>query len=251
MSGHSKWATTKHKKGLLDAKRSKIFTKIQREIAVAAKTGDPNPEFNPRLRNAVIAARAENMPKDKIEAAIKRATSGGNGENYEGIRYEGYASGGIALIVEALTDNRNRTASNVRSYFTKFGGSLGENGSVSFMFEKVGVIGYGGNKINEDKIIEIALECGADNVESSEEWHEITTRLSDFSVVRDKIIKEIGDPDEAKITWKPQSTIVVEDIEQASKLLKLIDKIEDDDDIQYVVGNFEIPDDVAEKIENF
>jgi YebC/PmpR family DNA-binding regulatory protein len=249
MSGHSKWATTKHKKGLLDAKRSKIFTKIQREIAVATKTGDPNPEFNPRLRNAVIAAKAENMPKDKIEAAIKRAASGGGGENYEEIRYEGYASGGVALIVEALTDNKNRTASNVRSYFTKYGGSLGETGSVSFMFDRVGVIGYAGDKISEDRALEVALECGADNVESLGDWHEITTQLSDFSTVRDKIIKVLGDPNEAKITWKPQSTIVIEDVEQASKLLKLIEKIEDDDDVQSVVGNFEIPDEIAEKAE--
>jgi YebC/PmpR family DNA-binding regulatory protein len=246
MSGHSKWATTKHKKGLADAKRSKIFTKLQKEIVVAARMGDPNPEFNPRLRNATLAARAENMPKDKIESAIKRAVSGGEGENYEEARYEGYAVGGVALIVETLTDNKNRTASNIRSYFTKGGGALGENGSVSFLFDKVGIIGYEGNKVGEDRMLEIALDCGADNVESTAEWHEITVRLSDFASVRDKIIKQLGDPDEVKITWKPKSTVIVDNPEQADKLLKLIEKIEDDDDAQSVTGNFEIPESVME-----
>ncbi|MDR0572252.1 MAG: YebC/PmpR family DNA-binding transcriptional regulator [Rickettsiales bacterium] len=250
MSGHSKWATTKHKKGLVDAKRSKMFTKIQKEITVAAKIGDPNPDFNPRLRSAVIAAKAMNMPKDKIDGAIKRAVSVGGGDNYDEIRYEGYANGGIALIIETLTDNRNRTTSNIRSYFAKNNGSLAETGSVSFMFEKVGVIGFDGDKISEDRVLEIALDCGADNVESSSEWHEITINLTDFATVRDKIIKELGEPSEAKITWKPKSTIIIDNVDQANSLLKLIDKIEDDDDVQSVVGNFEIPNEIMEKIES-
>ncbi|MDR0571881.1 MAG: YebC/PmpR family DNA-binding transcriptional regulator [Rickettsiales bacterium] len=250
MSGHSKWATTKHKKGLVDAKRSKMFTKIQKEITVAAKMGDPSPDFNPRLRNAVIAAKTVNMPKDKIDSAIKRATGAGGGDNYDEIRYEGYATGGVALIVETLTDNKNRTASNIRSYFTKYGGSLAETGSVSFMFEKVGIVGYEGEKASEDKILEIAVDCGAENVESTAEWHEITLNLNDFTAVRDKLIRELGEPSESKITWKPKSIVVIEDVEQANKLLKLIDKIEDDDDVQSVVGNFEIPDDVMEKVDS-
>ena len=248
MSGHSKWATTKHQKGIADAKRSKIFTKIQREIAVAVKLGDPNPDFNPRLRNAIILAKSENMPKDKIEAAIKRASTAGEGDNYEEVRYEGYAPGSVALKVEALTDNRNRTVSNIRSYFTKSGGALAESGSVSYMFDKVGLIGYEGNKISEEEMLELAIDAGADNVESSPEWHEITTEPSNFASVRDAIMAKLGDPNEAKITWKPQNTVVVDDAEKADKLLKLIEKLEDDDDFQQVIGNFEIPDDIMEKI---
>lgn len=249
MSGHSKWATTKHQKAAADAKRSKIFTKIQKEITVAVKMGDANPEFNPRLRNAVILAKSENMPKDKIEAAIKRASSSNDAENYEEIRYEGYAPGSVALIVESLTDNRNRTASNIRSYFTKSGGALGETGSVSYMFDKVGIIGYEGNKISEDEMFELAIDAGADNVESTTEWHEIITKPENFASVRDTIMTKLGDPDEAKITWRPQNKIIVDDIEKAEKLLKLIDKLEDDDDVQQVIGNYEIPDEIMDKIE--
>ena len=248
MSGHSNWATTKHQKGIADAKRSKIFTKIQREIAVAVKLGDPNPDFNPRLRNAIILAKSENMPKDKIEAAIKRASSAGEGDNYEEVRYEGYAPGSVALIVETLTDNRNRTVSNIRSYFTKSGGALADTGSVSYMFNKVGIIGYEGNKISEEEMLELAIEAGANNVESTEEWHEITTNPSNFTSIRDTIMAKLGDPSEAKITWKPQNIVIVDDIEKADKLLKLVDKLEDDDDVQQVIGNFEIPDEIMEKI---
>ncbi|MDR1498933.1 MAG: YebC/PmpR family DNA-binding transcriptional regulator [Rickettsiales bacterium] len=249
MSGHSKWATTKHQKGIADAKRSKMFTKIQKEITVAVKMGDPNPNFNPRLRNAIILAKSENMPKDKIETAMKRALAVGEGENYEEVRYEGYAPASVALIVEALTDNRNRTASNVRSYFTKSGSTLGETGSVSYMFDKVGLIGYEGKKISEDKMLELALEAGAENVESSEDWHEIVTDVSNFAAVKDILTAKLGEPDEAKITWKPQNTVVVDDVEKADKLLKLIDKLEDDDDVQQVIGNFELTEDVRKKLE--
>lgn len=249
MSGHSKWATTKHKKGLIDSRRSKIFTKIQKEITVAVKLGDPNPEFNPRLRNAVIAAKAANMLKDKIDTAIKRAAGGEDNSNYEEIRYEGYAPGGVAVIVETLTDNKNRTAGNIRSYFTKSGGALAENGSVSFMFDRVGIIGYEGKKISEEKILDLALEAGADNVESNEEWHEITTNINNFSTIRDFLIKHIGDPDESKITWKPQNTIFIDNLEKAEKITKLIEKIEDDDDVQNVVSNFETSDEILKKLE--
>ncbi|MDR1425621.1 MAG: YebC/PmpR family DNA-binding transcriptional regulator [Rickettsiales bacterium] len=241
MSGHSKWATTKHQKGLTDARRSKIFTKIQREIYVSVKMGDANPEFNPRLRNAVILAKSENMPKDKIEAAIKRASSSTGGENYEEIRYEGYAPGSVALIVEVLTENKNRTVSNIRSYFTKHGGSLGETGSVSYMFDRVGLIGYGGKKVSEAEILELAIEAGADDVGSTEEWHSIFTNVTDFISVRDIITSKLGEPDTAKITWVPRNTIVISEAENASTILKLVEKLEDDDDVQEVVGNFEIP----------
>ena len=249
MSGHSKWATTKHQKAIVDAKRSKTFTKIQKEITVAVKAGDANPDFNPRLRNAIILAKSENMPKDKIEAAIKRASSGSDGENYEEIRYEGYAPASIALIVEALTDNKNRTASNVRSYFTKSGGALGETGSVSYMFDRVGIIGYEGSKISEDEMLNLAIEAGADNVESTEDWHEVITDPSNFAAVRDVLMAKLGDPDEAKITWKPQNVVVINDLEKAEKVLKLVEKLEDDDDVQQVIGNYEIPDEIMEKIE--
>lgn len=248
MSGHSKWATTKHQKGIADAKRSKIFTKIQREISVAVKTGDANPDFNPRLRNAIILAKSENMPKDKIEAAIKRASSSNDAENYEEAKYEGYGPGSVAVIVEVLTDNKNRTVSNIRSYFTKCGGTLGESGSVSYMFDRVGLIGYTGDKISEDGMFELAIDSGAKNVESAADWHEIITDPSDFVSVRDKIVAKLGDPDEAKLTWKPQNKIIINDIEKADKILKLVEKLEDDDDVQQVIGNYEIPDDIIEKI---
>lgn len=247
MSGHSKWATTKHKKALVDSKRAKVFTKLQKEILVAAKMGDPNPDFNPRLRNAVIAAKAASMPKINIENAIKKATSSTDGDNFTEIRYEGRL-GGACFIVEALTDNKNRTASNVRSYFTKANGVLAETGSVSFMFEKVGVIGYDGSKIKEDEMFELALECGADNIDSSEDWHEIVTSLSDYASVRDALIEKLGDPDEAKIEWRPKEKNMIDDFEKAEKIQKLIDKLEDDDDVQSVVTNVEFSDEIMEKL---
>ncbi|MDR2778027.1 MAG: YebC/PmpR family DNA-binding transcriptional regulator [Rickettsiales bacterium] len=240
MSGHSKWATTKHQKGLTDAKRSKIFTKIQREIFVSVRTGDANPDFNPRLRNAVILAKSENMPKDKIEAAIKRASNHTGGENYEEVRYEGYAPSSVALIVEVLTDNRNRTVSNIRSYFTKYGGSLGETGCVSHMFDRVGLIGYRGDRISEEKILELAIEAGARDVESSEDWHSIITDANDFIAVRDAVIPKLGEPDRASISWNPKNIVYISSGEDSAKLLKLVEKLEEDDDVQDVIGNFEI-----------
>lgn len=248
MSGHSKWSTIKHKKGAADAKRGKLFTKLGKEIAVAAKLGDPNPEFNPRLRSAIITARANNMPKDKIESAIKRATSAGESESYSEMRYEGYGPSGVALIVEALTDNKNRTASSVRSLFSKSGGSMGETGSVAYMFDKVGLIGYEGSVASEDEMFEVAVEAGADSIESSEDWHEIATTPENFSKVRDILIKKYGDPKVAKLGWKPKNLAVIRDTEKAEKVLRLVEKLEDDDDVQSVTGNFDIPDEILNSI---
>jgi YebC/PmpR family DNA-binding regulatory protein len=247
MAGHSQFANIKHRKGAQDAKKAKLFTKLQREITVSAKTGQPDMEFNPRLRNAVIAARTNNMPKDRIDGAIKRAITAGEGENFEEIRYEGYGSGGIAIIVEALTDNRNRTAGEVRSIFTKAGGALGETGSVSFMFDRVGLIEYEGNVAGEDEMLEAAIEAGAGDVESSADWHSIICNPEDFSQTRDALIQKFGDPKTAKLDWKPKNYIDL-DLEQAEKIMKLVDNLEDSDDVQTVTGNFRISEEILNKI---
>ncbi len=239
MSGHSKWATTKHQKAVTDAKRAKSFTKLLKEITVAAKMGDPNPNFNPRLRSAIIAAKAASMPKSNIENAVKKATASGSGENWSEMRYEGYGPNGIAIIVEALTDNKNRTASSVRSTFTKFAGNMGEMGSVSFMFDKVGLIGFEGSVASEDDMLELALELGADNVESSAEWHEITTSVEEFIKVRDALMEKFGEPKEANILWLAKEPVVISDTEKAEKIQKLLDTLEDNDDVQNVYSNFE------------
>ncbi|MDA0902270.1 MAG: YebC/PmpR family DNA-binding transcriptional regulator [Proteobacteria bacterium] len=247
MAGHSKFANIKHRKGAQDAKRAKLFTKLQREITVAAKLGQPDMEFNPRLRSAVIAARSQNMPKDRIEGAIKKATSSAEGDNFEEIRYEGYGPNGIAIIIEALTDNRNRTGGEVRSILTKSGGNLGETGSVNFMFDHVGLIEYEGNVASEDAMFEAAIEAGAQEVESSEDWHSVICSVEDFSTVRDALIEKFGDPKTAKLDWKAKDSVALT-LEQAEKIIKLTDALEDCDDVQSVYGNFEIPDDVAEKL---
>lgn len=249
MSGHSKWATTKHQKAITDAKRAKNFTKLLKEITVAAKLGDPNPDFNPRLRSAVIAAKAASMPKANIENAIKKASSGGTGENWSEIRYEGYGPNGIAIIVEALTDNKNRTASSIRSTFTKFGGNMGETGSVSFMFDKVGIIGYDGNSIKEEEILEAAIDAGAENVESSEDWHEITTSIEDFIKIRDLLMDKFGEPKEASLKWVAKDPIIIDNLEKAEKIQKLLDMLEDNEDAQNVYSNFEMTEEIAEKLE--
>ena len=238
MAGHSQFANIKHRKGAQDAKKAKLFTKIIREVTVAAKTGQCDPEFNPRLRNAIIEARNNNMPKDRIDAAIKKVIAGIDTENYEEIRYEGYASGGIALIVEALTDNRNRTASEVRSIFTKMGGVLGETGSVSFMFDKVGIINFERKTINPDDMFESAIEAGGDDVEISDESYLIITTVENFISVRDKLIKKFGDALSAKIEWQAKNLIEINNPEQAQKLIKMIDLLEDCDDVQNVTGNY-------------
>jgi YebC/PmpR family DNA-binding regulatory protein len=242
MAGHSHASNIKHRKGAQDAKKAKLFTKLQREITVAAKTGQADPEFNARLRNAIIAARTNNMPKDRIDGAIKKATLAGVGDNFEEIRYEGYGPNGVAFVVNALTDNRNRTAGEVRSIFTKSGGSLGESGSVAFMFDHIGLIEYEARVASEENMFETALEAGASDVVSNEEWHIITCETDNFSQVRDALIAKFGDPATARLDWKPQNFVEL-DLEMAAKILKLVDLLEDNDDVQLVAGNYIIPDD--------
>jgi YebC/PmpR family DNA-binding regulatory protein len=246
MAGHSQFKNIMHKKGKQDAIRSKLFSKFAREITVAAKMGMPDPAMNPRLRLAVLAARAENMPKDNIERAIKKA-SGGDAENYDEVRYEGYAPGGVAVIVEALTDNRNRTAGEVRSYFTKAGGALAETGAVSFMFDHVGQIEYDAKVASEDEMMEAALEAGADDVAATEEGHEITTSLEGLAEVAKALEAKFGEPKKSKLVWRPQNTIAVDD-EAGEKILRLIGSLEDNDDVQNVYANFEISDALVAKM---
>ena len=246
MAGHSQFKNIMHKKGKQDAIRSKLFSKFAREITVAAKMGMPDPAMNPRLRLAVLAARQENMPKDNIERAIKKAV-GGDAENYDEVRYEGYAPGGVAVIIEALTDNRNRTAGEVRSYFTKAGGALAETGAVSFMFDHVGSIEYPGSVGSEDAVMEAAIEAGADDVISNEEGHEVVTTIESFSEVAKALEAKFGEPRKSKLVWKPQNTITVDD-EAGEKILKLIGNLEDNDDVQNVYANFEISDALVKKM---
>ncbi|MFT6077695.1 MAG: YebC/PmpR family DNA-binding regulatory protein [Myxococcota bacterium] len=247
MAGHSQFSNIKHRKGAQDAKRAKVFTKLQREITVAAKTGQPDVNFNSRLRNAIIAARSKNMPKDRIDGAVKKAISGNEGENFEEIRYEGYGSGGVAFVIETLTDNRNRTGGDVRSILTKAGGNLGETGSVGFMFDHVGLIEYEAKDGSADDMFEAALEAGADDVKSNAEWHVITCATDEFSAVRDALINKFGDPSTAKLDWIAQNTVEL-DLETAQKILKLVDALEDNDDVQSVAGNYVISDEIAEKL---
>jgi YebC/PmpR family DNA-binding regulatory protein len=246
MAGHSQFKNIMHKKGKQDAIRSKLFSKLAREITVAAKLGLPDPAMNPRLRAAVLAARAENMPKDNIERAIKKA-SGADAENYEEVRYEGYAPGGVAVIVEALTDNRNRTAGEVRSYFTKAGGALAETGAVSFMFNHVGLIEYDAKVASEDEMMEAAIDAGADDVQSSEDGHEVLTSLEGLRDVAQALEVKFGEPRKAAIIWRPQNTIAVDD-EAGEKILKLVGSLEDNDDVQTVYANFEVSDALIAKL---
>ena len=246
MAGHSQFKNIMHKKGKQDAIRSKLFSKLAREITVAAKMGLPDPAMNPRLRLAVLAARAENMPKDNIERAIKKA-SGGDSENYDEVRYEGYAPGGVAVIVEALTDNRNRTAGEVRSYFTKAGGALAETGAVSFMFDHVGSIEYDAKVASEDAMMEAAIEAGAEDVASTPDGHEVTTSLEGLVEVSRALESRFGEPRKSKLIWRPQNTVAVDD-EAGEKILKLIGSLEDNDDVQNVYANFEISDALVAKM---
>ena len=247
MAGHSKFANIKHRKGAQDAKRAKLFTKLQREITVAAKTGQPDPDFNPRLRGAIITARAQNMPKDRIEGAISKATSSNEGDNFEEIRYEGYGPNGVAFVVDALTDNRNRTAGEVRSIFTKAGGSLGETGSVSFMFDHVGLVEFKAEIGSEEEVFEAALEAGASDVLSDEEFHSIICEVENFSTVRDALIEKFGDPVTARLDWKAKNSVDL-DLATAEKIMRLVDALEDNDDVQFVAGNYEISDEVAQQL---
>lgn len=238
MAGHSQFKNIMHRKGRQDAVRSKMFSKLAREITVAAKTGVPDPSMNPRLRLAVQNAKAVSMPKDNIARAISKASMG-DAENYEEVRYEGYGPGGVALIVEALTDNRNRTASNVRAAFTKAGGAMGETGSVSFMWDRVGEIVYAAKAGNADKVMDAAIEAGADDVQSDEDGHTITCAFENLGEVSKALESSLGDAESVKIIWKPQNNIPVDE-ERAQSLMKLVGTLEDDDDVQNVYANFEV-----------
>ncbi len=246
MAGHSQFKNIMHRKGRADAARSKLFSKLAREITVAAKLGAPDPAMNPRLRAAVLAARAENMPKDNIQRAINKAT-GGDGENYEEIRYEGYGPGGTALIVEAMTDNRNRTASDVRSYFTKSGGNMAETGAVSFMFDRVGYIEYDASVADAETMFEAALEAGASDVVSSDDTHEIYCEQTQLNEVSKSLEEKFGEPKASKLIWKAQNSIAVDD-ETGEKLLRLMETLEDHDDVQNVYVNFDISDELMAKM---
>ena len=246
MAGHSQFKNIMHRKGRQDAMKSKLFGKLAREITVAAKLGVPDPDMNPRLRAAMIAARAENMPKDNIERAIKKAL-GGDAETFEAIRYEGYGPGGVAVIVEVLTDNRNRTAGEVRASFTKSGGNLAETGAVSFMFDHVGVIEYDAGAASAEAMFEAALEAGADDVVSTADGHEIYASQDHFGSVTKALEQKFGEPRKAALTWRPQNTVAVDD-EQGEKVLKLIDNLNDQDDVQNVYANFEISDALMQRL---
>jgi len=241
MAGHSKFKNIMHRKGRQDAARSKMFSKLSKEITVAAKMGDPDPDSNPRLRLAVQNAKAQSMPKDNIQRAINKSQAG-DAEAYEEIRYEGYGPAGVAVVVEALTDNRNRSASNIRSYFTKCGGSLGETGSVSFMFDRVGEIVYKPEAGEADAVLEAAIEAGAEDVQSDENGHTIYTAFEDLNEVSGALEAALGEADSTKIIWKPQNLTPV-DAEKAQTLFKLIDMLEDDDDVQNVFANFDVDED--------
>lgn len=246
MAGHSQFKNIMHKKGAADARRSKLFSKLAKEITVAAKMGLPDPKMNSRLRLAVQNARAENMPKDNIERAIKKA-SGDDTSDFAEVRYEGYGPGGTALIVETLTDNRNRTASAVRAAFTKHGGALGETGSVSFMFERVGEITYPASAGSADAMMEAAIEAGADDVQSDAEGHTITCAFEATGDVSAALEERLGTPESVKVVWKPQNLVPVDE-EKAETLMDLVARLEDDDDVQAVFSNFEVSDEVMAKL---
>jgi YebC/PmpR family DNA-binding regulatory protein len=246
MAGHSKFKNIMHRKGAQDKKRSSLFSKLSREITIAAKMGTPDPDMNPRLRAAVLAARAQSMPKDNIERAINKASMG-DSDNYEEIRYEGFGPGGVSLIIEALTDNRNRTATNVRTAVAKNGGNLGASGSVSHAFDRMGLITYPASIGDGDKVFEAALEAGADDVASTDEGHEIWTSVEQLHGVAKALEATLGEAEGAKLAWRPQTMVSI-DVGDAQTLLKLLDVLDDDDDVQTVWGNYDIPDDVMEKL---
>ncbi|XVN40959.1 MAG: YebC/PmpR family DNA-binding transcriptional regulator [Rickettsia endosymbiont of Argas persicus] len=246
MAGHSKFKNIQHRKGAQDKKRAKVFTKLIREIVTAVKTGSANPDNTPRLRTALTTARSQNLPKERIDRAINSAGDSSNTENYTEIRYEGYAPGGIAIIVEALTDNKNRTAAEVRSSFTKYGGNLGETGSVNFLFKHCGIIEYNAGVASNENILESAIEIGADDVKSDEDLHMIYTDIENFSKVLEFLTDKYGIPEESYIGWIPLNTVIIDDKEKAEKLLKLVEVFEESDDVQKVFGNYELSDEVYE-----
>ncbi len=247
MAGHSKFKNIMYRKGAQDAKRAKLFTKLIRELTVAARAGGDDPAGNPRLRTAIAAARAANLPKDTLERAIRRGAGNDDGANYEEIRYEGYGPSGVALIVEALTDNRNRSAAEIRTAFNKHGGSLGETNSVSFQFERVGLVQYAVDKVAEAKIFEAALDAGAENVETDAALHEVTCTTEDFNVVCEALENAFGPPDSAGLVWKPKTTTSVDEGD-AETLFRLIEVLEDNDDVQTVSANYEISDEAIAKL---
>lgn len=247
MAGHSHAKNIMHRKGLQDAKRGRIYAKLIREITVSAKQGLPDPGSNPRLRAAIAAARQANMTKDTIERAIAKAAGAGGGDDYVEVRYEGYGPAGVAMIVETLTDNRNRTAGDVRSAFAKAGGALGETNSVSFLFTRLGAIVYPASAASADDMLEAAIEAGADDVESDEESHEITCSIEDFFAVRDALEARFGAPESAKLDWRPTTEVTLDE-DKAKSILKLMDILEDNDDVQNVYANFDIPDDIMQRL---
>lgn len=246
MAGHSKWANIQHRKGRQDAARSKLFSKLAKEITVAARMGDPDPEKNPRLRLAVKDAKTNSVPKDVIERAIKKS-QGGDAESYEEIRYEGYGPGGVAILVEAMTDNRNRTASNLRSLFSKHGGNLAETGAVSFMFDRKGRIVYPAAVAGAEQALEAAAEAGAEDVESDDETHVIWCEATDLSDVAQALEDILGEAESTKLVWRPQTYTPV-DGDTAETLMKLLSALDDDDDVQSVTANFDISDEVMERL---
>jgi YebC/PmpR family DNA-binding regulatory protein len=246
MAGHSKFKNIMHRKGAQDKKRSAMFSKLSREITVAAKMGLPDPDMNPRLRAAILAAKAQSMPKDNIQRSIDKAAKG-EGENYEEIRYEGFGPGGVSIIVEALSDNRNRTATNVRTIFSKNGGNLGASGSVSHGFDRMGLIEYSASAGDEEKVLEAAIEAGADDVQSDEDGHDVWTSIDSLHEVAKALEATLGEAEAVKLGWKPQNeTIVTGD--DAATLMKLIDALEEDDDVQTVWGNYDVPDEELAKL---
>lgn len=247
MAGHSQFKNIMHRKGAQDAKRARAFAKLIREITVSARQGLPDPAANPRLRSAVQAARVANMSKDTIDRAIKKATGAGGGEDYVEVRYEGYGPAGVAIIVETLTDNRNRTASDIRSAFSKYGGALGETNSVAFQFERSGVIRFPASVGSADDVLEAAIEAGAADVESNEDGHEIRTAIEDLFSVRDALEERFGPAESAKLEWRPNVTVELDE-DQARSVLKLIDVLDEHDDVQTVTANFEVPETVLQKL---
>jgi YebC/PmpR family DNA-binding regulatory protein len=247
MAGHSQFKNIMHRKGAQDARRGRLFARLIREITVAAGQGLPDTTSNPRLRAAVAAAREANMPKDTVDRAIKKAAGGAGSENYAEVRYEGYGPAGVAVMVEALTDNRNRTASDIRSAFAKHGGALGETNSVSFMFNRIGVVRYPASVGSADDVLEAAIEAGADNTESDETGHEITCTPDDYFALRDALEARFGQPESAKVEWRATTSVTLDE-ERAATVLKLLDALEDNDDVQNVYANFDIPDAVMARL---
>ena len=246
MAGHSKWANIQHRKGRQDAARSKLFSKLSKEITIAARMGDPDPDKNPRLRLAIKDAKSSSMPKDNIERAIKKA-QGGDGEAYEEVRYEGYGPGGVAVLVEAMTDNRNRTASSVRATFGKHGGNLGETNSVAFMFDRMGQVVYPSEAGDAETVMEAAIEAGAEDVESDDDGHVVWCAADDLHAVSSALEAQLGESQATRLVWRPQTNTEL-DLEGAQKLLRMLDALEDDDDVQKVTSNFEVSDEVMAQL---